>query len=240
MLLSMLRPDRVAAVDANPDYGSLGRALVPDHHVFVDDFLSLMDSKAPAVAALEAQLGRARHGLLVLPAPTDPARMWGLRELEYTRVIERLQQYVGLLLLDCGTGLQDPSTSAAISAADQCVLVTEADPAAASLVAEAGALLAGAGRPITLVVNKMPRSKSLLALDRFREAVPFASSLVVIPSEPHAAGQLTTNQFDWRRSPKGWRLGVRQLAVSLSGDWAGLGLTVRPTESAGSERSPTA
>jgi MinD-like ATPase involved in chromosome partitioning or flagellar assembly len=240
MLLSMLRPDRVAAVDANPDYGSLGRALVPDHRVFVDDFLSVMDSTAPAAAALEAQLGRARHGLLVLPSPTDPARMWGLREPEYTRVIERLQHYVGLLLLDCGTGLQDPSTSAAISAADQCVLVTEADPAAASLVAEAGALLAGAGRPITLVVNKMPRSKSLLALDRFREAVPFASSLVVIPSEPHAAGQLTTNQFDWRRSPKSWRLAVRQLAVSLSGDWAGLGLTVRPAESAGPERSPTA
>jgi hypothetical protein len=86
----------------------------------------------------------------------------------------------------------------------------------------------------------MPRSKSLLALDRFREAVPFASSLVVIPSEPHAAGQLTTNQFDWRRSPKSWRLALRQLAVSLSGDWAGLGLTVRPAESAGSELPPTA
>lgn len=240
MLFAMLRPDRVAAVDANPDYGSLGRALVPDHHVFVDDFLSLMDSKAPAAAALEAQLGRARHGLLVLPAPTDPARMWGLREPEYTRVIERLQQYVGVLLLDCGTGLQEPSTSAAISAADQCVLVTEADPAAASLVAEAGTLLAGAGRPITVVVNKMPRSKSLLALDRFREAVPFASSLVVIPSEPHAAGQLTTNQFDWRRSPKSWQLSLRRLAVALSADWAGLGLTVRPSDGARADRSPDA
>jgi MinD-like ATPase involved in chromosome partitioning or flagellar assembly len=234
MLLSMLRPDRIAAVDANPDYGSLGRALVPDHHVFVDDFLSLMDSQAPAAAALEAQLGRARHGLLVLPAPTDPARMWGLREPEYARVIERLQQYVGVLLLDCGTGLQEPSTSAAISAADQCVLVTEADPASASLVAEAGTLLAGAGRPITVVVNKMPRSKSLLALDRFREAVPFASSLVVVRNEPHAAGQLTTSQFDWRNAPKSWQLAIRRLAVALSSDWAGLGLTVRA-----SERPPT-
>jgi MinD-like ATPase involved in chromosome partitioning or flagellar assembly len=233
MLLSMLRPDRIAAVDANPDYGSLGRALVPDHHLFVDDFLSLMDSDAPAASALEAQLGRARHGLLVLPAPTDPARMWGLREPEYARVIERLQQYVGVLLLDCGTGLQDPSTSTAIGAADQCVLVTEADPAAASLVAEAGTLLAGAGRPITVVVNKMPRKRSLLALDRFREALPFARSLVVIQNEPRAAGKLTTNQFDWRSSPASWRIAVRRLAVALSSDWAELGLTVRPGESPG-------
>ena len=233
MLLSMLRPDRIAAVDANPDYGSLGRALVPDHHLFVDDFLSLMDSDAPAASALESQLGRARHGLLVLPAPTDPARMWGLREPEYVRVIERLQQYVGVLLLDCGTGLQDPSTSTAIGAADQCVLVTEADPAAASLVAEAGTLLAGAGRPITVVVNKMPPKRSLLALDRFREALPFARSLVVIQNEPRAAGKLTTNQFDWRSSPASWRLAVRSLAVALSSDWAELGLTVRPGESPG-------
>jgi MinD-like ATPase involved in chromosome partitioning or flagellar assembly len=240
MLLSTLRPDRVAAVDANPDYGSLGRALVPDHHVFVDDFLSLMDSKAPAAAALEAQLGRARHGLLVLPAPTDPARMWGLREPEYSRVIERLQQYVGVLLLDCGTGLQEPSTSAAISAADQCVLVTEADPAAASLVAEAGTLLAGAGRPITVVVNKMPRKRSLLALDRFREAVPFASSLVVVRNEPRAAGQLTTSQFDWRNAPQSWQLALRRLAVALSSDWAGLGLTVRPAEGAPAAGRPPA
>jgi MinD-like ATPase involved in chromosome partitioning or flagellar assembly len=238
MLLSMLRPDRVVAVDANPDYGSLGRALVPDHHIFVDDFLSLMDSKAPAAAALEAQLGRARHGLLVLPAPTDPARMWGLREQEYARVIERLQQYVGVLLLDCGTGLQDSSTSAAIAAADQCVLVTEADPAAASLVAEAGTLLAGGGRPITLVVNKMPRKRSLLALERFREAVPFASSLVVVRNEPRAAGQLTTSQFDWRSSPASWQLALRRLAVALSADWAGLGLTVRPTESGAADLPP--
>jgi MinD-like ATPase involved in chromosome partitioning or flagellar assembly len=233
MLLSMLRPDRIAAVDANPDYGSLGRALVPDHHLFVDDFLSQMDSDAPAASALEARLGRARHGLLVLPAPTDPARMWGLREPEYARVIERLQQYVGVLLLDCGTGLQDPSTSTAIGAADQCVLVTEADPAAASLVAEAGTLLAESGRPITVVVNKMPRKRSLLALDRFREALPFARSLVVIQNEPRAAGKLTTNQFDWRSSPSSWRLAVRRLAVALSSDWAELGLTVRPGEYAG-------
>jgi hypothetical protein len=86
----------------------------------------------------------------------------------------------------------------------------------------------------------MPRSKSLLALDRFHDAVPFARELVVIPSEPHAAGQLTTNHFDWRRSPKSWQLALRRLAVSLSGDWAGLGLTVRPAESAGSDRLPAA
>lgn len=228
MLLSMLRPDRVVAVDANPDYGSLGRALVPEHHVFVDDFLTLVESQSGAATEVEAHLGRTRHGLLVLPTPTDPARMWGLREPEYTQVIQRLQQYAGVLLLDCGTGLQEPAASAAISASDQCVLVTEADPAAASLVAEAGQLLAGAGRPITVVVNKMPATRSFLALDRFEAAVPYASGLIVVPNEQHAAGQLTTGQFDWRTAPKSWRHALRRLAVAITAEWAALGLTVRP------------
>ena len=228
MLLSMLRPDSIVAVDANPDYGSLGRALVPEHNVFVDDFVGLLDSEAVGATEIKAHLGRAQHGLLVLPAPTDPGRMWGLREKEYTRVIEGLRQYAGVVLLDCGTGLQEPAASAAISAADQCILVTDADPAAASLVAEAGQLLLGSGRPITVVVNKMPSARSFLALDRFEGAVPYASAVIVVPNEPHAAGHLTTGRFDWRGAPKSWQLALRKLAVTVTSDWEALGLTVRP------------
>jgi MinD-like ATPase involved in chromosome partitioning or flagellar assembly len=238
MLLSMLRRDRVVAIDANPDYGSLGRALVPEHRVFVDDFLTLMESEQIAATELEAQLGRTRHGLLVLPTPTDPARMWGLREAEYTRVIERLQQYAGVLLLDCGTGLQEPAASAAITSADQCILVTDADPAAASLVAEAGQMLGGAGRPITVVVNKMPTSRSFLALDRFEAAVPYATALTVVPNEPHAAGRLTTGQFDWRTAPKSWQVALRKLAVAITAEWGALGLTVRPSSQPSADAQP--
>jgi MinD-like ATPase involved in chromosome partitioning or flagellar assembly len=228
MLLSMLRRDRVVSVDANPDYGSLGRALVPEHGVFVDDFLTLMESQLGGATEVEAQLGRAKHGLLVLPTPTDPARMWGLREPEYAKVIQRLSQYAGVLLLDCGTGLQEPAASAAMTNSDQCILVTDADPAAASLVAEAGQLLAGSGRPITVVVNKMPPSRSFLALERFEAAVPYASALVVVPNEPHAAGRLTTGLFDWRTAPKSWRIALRRLAVAITSEWATLGLAARP------------
>jgi MinD-like ATPase involved in chromosome partitioning or flagellar assembly len=228
MLLSTLRPDRVVAVDANPDYGSLGRALVPEHRVFVDDFLALMDSEPAAATEVEARLGRTRHGLLVLPTPTDPARMWGLREGEYSRVIQRLQQHAGVVLLDCGTGLQEPTASAAISASDQCILVTDADPAAASLVSEAGRMLAGAGRPIAVVVNKMPSSRSFLSLEHFQAAVPYASALIVVPNEPHAAGHLTTGRFDWRTAPKGWQLALRRLAVAITAQWSTIGLTTRP------------
>ena len=48
---------------------------------------------------------------------------------------------VGVLVLDCGTGLQEPAARAAQAAADQIVLISDAHPATASLVAEAAELL---------------------------------------------------------------------------------------------------
>jgi MinD-like ATPase involved in chromosome partitioning or flagellar assembly len=226
-LLALLRRDRIIAVDTNPDFGSLGRVLTPEHRLFVDDLLEWLDQPGVTLTALDAQLGRGPHGLMVLPAPTDPARMWRLDETSYRNVIGRLQAFVGVLLLDCGTGLHEPAAGAAIKSSDLLVLVTDAEPAAASLVAEAGQLLARAGRPITLVVNKMPKRGSPLDLEQFARSLPEASGLVVIPSEPNAAGRLAAARFNWRDAPPTWQRAVRELAVQIVSDWPALGLTLQ-------------
>ena len=226
-LLAMVRRDRVVAVDTNPDFGSLGRILTPDHHLFVDDLLDRVDDPGLTLTGLDAQLGRATHGLMVLPAPTDPARMWRLDEDAYRKVIERLQDFAGILLLDCGTGLQEPAAGAAIKSSEQLILVTDAQPASASLVAEAGRLVAQTGRPIVLVVNKMPDKGSALDLEKFARSLPEASGLVVIPEEAGAAARLAAARFDWREAPSSWRRAARELAVQVVSDWAPLGLTLR-------------
>jgi MinD-like ATPase involved in chromosome partitioning or flagellar assembly len=225
-LLAQLRRDRIVAVDTNPDYGSLGRVLTPDHRLFVDDLLNRVDEPGLTLTAVDAQLGRAAHGLMVLPAPTDPARMWRLDEAAYRKVIERLQGFVGVVLLDCGTGLQEPAAGAAIKSSDQLILVTDAEPASASLVAEAGQLLVRAGRPITLVVNKMHRG-SQLNVEHFARSLPEASGLVTIPSEPNEAARLAAARFDWREAPAGWQRSVRELAVQVVSEWPALGLTLQ-------------
>jgi len=226
-LLAMIRRDRVVAVDTNPDFGSLGRVLTPDHHLFVDDLLERVGEPGLTLTGVDAQLGRAVHGLMVLPAPTDPARMWRLDEDAYRKVIERLQDFAGILLLDCGTGLQEPAAGAAIKSSEQLILVTDAQPASASLVAEAGRLVAQTGRPIVLAVNKMPARGSMLDLERFARSLPEASGLVVIPDEPGAAARLAAARFDWREAPPSWRRAARELAVQVVSDWEPLGLTLR-------------
>lgn len=158
---------------------------------------------------------------MVLPAPTDPERMKSLDEEAYRTVIARLKQFVGVLVLDCGTELQSDAARAAQDAADQIVLVSDAHPAAASLVAESASLLTQIGPPITLVVNKMPKRKRSLEIDLagFDQLIPDARGLVTIADEPAAAKLVASGRFDWRDAPRDWRRSVRELALVLISDW---------------------
>jgi MinD-like ATPase involved in chromosome partitioning or flagellar assembly len=151
--------------------------------------------------------------------------MAALDEPGYRTLITRLKEYVGVIILDCGTGLQDPAAKAALATCDQIVLVTDAEPATASLVAESSTPLAAGRRPITVVVNKMSR-KSRLALDRFGTFVPEATAMLTVPANTDGADLLATGSFDWRDAPKPWVTSVRELAAALVADWPRLGLTL--------------
>ena len=225
-LLARVRRDRIVAVDTNPDFGSLGRTLTPDHQVFVDDLEDVLAQPDLSVTALDRHLGRAFEGLMVLPAPTDPSRMAQLNEDSYARVIARLQTMVGVLVLDCGTGLQEPAARAAQAAADQLVLISDAHPSTASLVAEAAELLRTVGPPMTLVVNKMPRKRDArLDLDGLERLVPDAHGLITLDEDQRSATRVAGGDYSWDEAPEPWRRSIRELAVSLQAGWPALGVT---------------
>jgi hypothetical protein len=114
---------------------------------------------------------------------------------------------VGVVLLDCGTGLQEPASQSALRTSDQVVLVSDAEPATASLVTEAAALLRREEVPISLVVNNLGRRPTgrldLAALENY---IPQARGLVTVAPEPRAARAVTAGAFDWRDAPPagGW------------------------------------
>jgi MinD-like ATPase involved in chromosome partitioning or flagellar assembly len=223
-LLVQVRHERIVAVDTNPDYGSLGPALAPDHRVFVDDLVDMLDHPNLTVSEVDRKLARAFDGLLVVPAPTDPARMARLDQAAYTKVFDRLKVMVSGLVLDCGTGLQEPAARAAIDAADQIVLVSDAEPSTASLVTEASRLLIRSGPPLFLVVNKLPRRGVRLELEMVSRAIPEARALIAIDADQEAASRLSAGDFSWESAPKGWQRSVRELAAVMVKDWPELGL----------------
>ena len=223
-LLAFLRRDRVVAVDTNNDWGSLGRRLVPDHSVFIDDLLAgpLRSGQLPPTE-LDAALGRGPDGLMVAPAPTDPERAERLDEAAYRTLFTRLGELVGMLVLDCGTGLGDPPARAALSCADQLVLVADCEPDTASLVSEAAAWLEHIAPPLVLVVNKLERS-SRLDVGALEQEIEFARGLVTVPTNHAGAHLLQASRFSWNQAPASWRHPVRELAALITDDWRRLGI----------------
>jgi MinD-like ATPase involved in chromosome partitioning or flagellar assembly len=221
-LLAFLRRDRVVAVETNPDWGSLGRRLVPEHATFIDDLLDgpLADGRLP-ITELDARLGRGPDGLMVAPAPTDPERAAKLDEAAYRGLFDRLRRLVGTLVLDCGTGLDDPPARAALACADQLVLVCDDEPDTASIVSEAADWLDQTSRPLVLVVNNLRRCSGL-DLPALERATGFARRVAFIPRDERAAHQLHDSRFSWTRAPAGWETPVRELAALLTTEWRAL------------------
>lgn len=222
-LLGMLRPDRIVAIDTNPDFGSLGRQLAPQHTVFVDDLYEVLDEPELTATALDNHLGRAAHGLMVLPAPTDQMRAARLDAAAYTKVVRKLQQMVGIIVLDAGAGLHEPAARAALATADQVVLVSDSEPSTASLVAEAAAVLKGDGLPLWLVMNKMGIS-SELDVRAFGAVIPHARGLIELRHDLPAARSVASGRFQWMDASESWKRSVRELAASLVADWRELGI----------------
>ena len=224
-LFAQLRHDRIVAIDTNPDSASLGRTLAPSHNVCVDDVLAVLDHPALTATQLDASLARAAHGLLVLPAPTAPDRLARVDHSAYSRVIQRLQSMVSVILLDCGPSLWEPAAQAALASASQAILVSDAEPATVSLVAEASIQLRTRNVPVTLVVNRANRG-GRLDIDRFGQSIPWARGLVTISDERRAAASIGTGDFNWDHAPRAWRVALRELGALLAGDWDRLGLTL--------------
>jgi MinD-like ATPase involved in chromosome partitioning or flagellar assembly len=121
--------------------------------------------------------------------------------------------------LDCGTGLHDPATRAALQTADQVLLVTDAEPSTASLVAEAARLISREGIPMWLVVNRSPATGSRLSLPALEAYVPDARGLTVIAADTRNAIRVSDGSFDWRDASAGWRVAARELAAVLVAAW---------------------
>jgi len=223
-LLSYTRQDRVVAIDAEPDYGSLGSAVTPDHEFFVDDVLDILDEGDLTVAELDASLGRGPDGLMVLPAPNDPARLARLDAHAYSRVITHLKRKAEVILLDCGTEMQEPSTQAAIHSADQLLLVSDADPSTATLVAQAAKLLRMSEAPMMLLVNKLPRRSAQVDLAALGSLVPDAVGMSIVESDPATAVRVADGTFTWREPAGRCAVSLRELACVVASQWTALGL----------------
>jgi MinD-like ATPase involved in chromosome partitioning or flagellar assembly len=116
------RGDRVVAVDANPDPGTLGYRIRRDTARTARDLLANVD-KLDRYADVRAYASQTDLRLEVIASEADPARDEAFGEDDYRELAAVLERFYSLVLTDCGPGLLHSAMRAILPAADQLVVV---------------------------------------------------------------------------------------------------------------------
>jgi MinD-like ATPase involved in chromosome partitioning or flagellar assembly len=121
--LAMARRDRVIAVDANPDRGTLAeRVQDSSTSSTVRDLLT--DPNINRYADVRSHTRMAVSRLEVLASEQDPAAAEIFNDADYRRAIGILGHYYNVILTDCGTGIMHSAMAGVLELAHSIVLVS--------------------------------------------------------------------------------------------------------------------
>jgi MinD-like ATPase involved in chromosome partitioning or flagellar assembly len=189
--LAWLRSDRVIAVDANPDRGTLGDKLRLETAATVRDLLNEED-QVRRYADVRAYTSQAPSGLEVLASDRDPTVSVAFSDKDYEDVAWILERHYSVCITDCGTGLLHSAMAGVLRLADQIVLVSSpsvdgARSASATLdwlaAHQYGNLVRGA---VVVLSAIRPRSRSMVDLGRLeRHFAARCRSVVRVPYDAH-------------------------------------------------------
>ena len=118
---SLYRRDRVIALDANPDAGSLAYRVHRETDATVTQLLRASE-RLRRYSDMRSFTNQASTRLEVLASDDDPTISVALGEPEYRQVLNVLEHHYNLILMDTGTGILDSATQGILRMADQIVV----------------------------------------------------------------------------------------------------------------------
>ena len=190
--LATVRHDRVIAVDANPDRGTLGERVGDlSTRSTVRDLLS--DPNINRYADVRNHTLMATSRLEVLASEQDPAVSEVFGADDYRRTVDILRHFYNIILTDCGTGIMHSAMSAILDLAHSIVLVSSpAIDAARSASATLDWLIqhghSGLVREAHVVLSASRPGSAALKLDKVYEHFQSrCRSIHLIPFDPHLA-----------------------------------------------------
>jgi MinD-like ATPase involved in chromosome partitioning or flagellar assembly len=189
--LAATRGDRIIAVDANPDFGTLAQRGPDETGSTVRDVL--LDERISRYSDMRMHTSQSSSRLEILASERDPATSEAFSENDYRGVMVTLQRFYNIILTDCGTGLVHSAMAGVLQAADMVVVV--ASPAVDS-ARSAWATLGWLERhgyahlvPGATVVFSASRPGDLgLDIGQLaRQFLPHVRAMHVIPFDDHLA-----------------------------------------------------
>jgi len=190
-MLASLRGDRVIAVDANPDRGTLSDKVRLETSATIRDLLNER-AQVTRYADVRAYTSQASSRLEILASDRDPGVSIAFSADDYRAVARVLEHYYSICITDCGTGLLHSAMAGILELADHIVLVSSpsvdgARSASATLDWLEAHDYADLVRNGVVVLSTIrPRSKSTVDLDRLEQHFAARCRAVVrIPYDSH-------------------------------------------------------
>ncbi len=208
---------RVVALDANPDFGTLA-ALAPDGQRTQRSLADMLvdHSQLESPAELHPYVSRLSTGLHLLGAPAHAEVMAQMTPGLYARLLDFLERFYEVVILDLGTGITDPLAQFAVERADQSVVITTPE-----WITSAGVL--GALRYLqleegTLVLNQAPVGRNggnrAVIEDNFRRQAVATSA--TIPYDQRLRLMLDTGTYELSDLRRSTRVPVKELAAAIA------------------------
>ena len=146
MALADVREDRIIAIDANPDRGTLAERIIKNTRATVRDVVT----RAPSITAFsefQTLISRDETRLDVLASDTDPSVSEAFDEDDYNVVADIAERFYSVAVTDCGTGIVHSAMKATLQRADSIVIVSGGSVDEARLASETLTWLEANGYP---------------------------------------------------------------------------------------------
>jgi MinD-like ATPase involved in chromosome partitioning or flagellar assembly len=118
-----IRGDRVVAVDANPDRGTLSQKVPLETPATVRHLLRDAEG-IDRYSDVRSYTSQGPSRLEVLASESDPAVSEAFSADDYSRTVDVLERFYSLVLTDCGTGLMHSAMSAVLAKADVLIVIS--------------------------------------------------------------------------------------------------------------------
>ncbi|WP_245657154.1 MinD/ParA family ATP-binding protein [Herbidospora mongoliensis] len=222
--LAQVRGDRVIAVDANPDRGTLSDKVELETSATIRDLLNERGDIRRYVD-IRAFTSQTPSRLEILGSDRDPSVSEAFSAEDYQSVSTVLENFYSIAITDCGTGLLHSAMSGVLGLADQLVLVSSpsvdgARAASATLdwleAHHYGDLVKSA---TVVLCSVRPRSKSTVDLKRLEAHFAARCRAVVrVPYDPHLEEGA---EIDLERLQEPTRAAFLRLAACVGDGFAG-------------------
>ncbi|MFF7341544.1 SCO5717 family growth-regulating ATPase [Streptomyces sp. NPDC008163] len=188
--LASERQDKILAIDANPDAGTLGRRVRRETGATIRDLVHAIPH-LNSYMDIRRFTSQAPSGLEIIANDVDPAVSTAFNDEDYRRAIDVLGKQYPVILTDSGTGLLYSAMRGVLDLADQLIIVSTPSVDGASSASTTLDWLSAHGyaelvqRSITVISGVRETGKMIKVDDIVQHFRTRCRGVVVVPFDEH-------------------------------------------------------